>query len=136
MPAGLGNPAESGNGRQRRRRDREPVALSLAVGASVAAAARHSGVAERTVRGWLQDPSFRRRVSELRSELFDAAVGHLAASGRKAAKALADLLDSANEGVRLRAAAEVLSLGPKLREAAELAERVAELEALVKASKR
>jgi hypothetical protein len=86
----------------------EQLLLALAAGASVALAGRQANVSERTVRRRLADPDFRRRISEMRSELVQGAIGRLSMLGRKAADALAILLDDANTQVRLGAARAVL----------------------------
>jgi hypothetical protein len=85
-------------------------------------------VSERTVYRRLKDPAFRRRVAETRSALLSEAVGRLIALAGKAADALGDLLSSDRDLIKLQAAKSVLELGPRLREAGELAERLEALE--------
>ena len=51
---------------------------ALAGGATVQAAAEQTGMAERTVYRRLEDPAFKARVSEARSEMLSRAVGNLA----------------------------------------------------------
>jgi hypothetical protein len=68
------------------------------------------------------------RISELRAALLDRAAGRLAATGGKAAATLAGLLASRSDRIKLAAAVKILELGPKLREAGELAKELAELE--------
>jgi len=104
------------------------LVFALAKGLSVPAAAQQAGVSERTAYRRLDDPLFRRRISETRSALFAEAVGRLAALAGKAADALGELLSSDRDLVKLQAAKGVLDLGPKLREAGELAERLDEVE--------
>jgi transposase-like protein len=112
---------------------RERVALYLAAGLSVRRAARKAGVGERTVYRWLAEDAFRQRVAELRTRLFDRAVGRLSRTSGKAAVVLKGLLDSADERVRLAAARAVLDSGMKAREALELAQKVEEIKATLKA---
>jgi hypothetical protein len=119
--------ATGGTDRQPGRRDREPAALALACGHTIKAAAAKAHVSERAIRYWLDDESFRERVRQLRVALYSKAAGKLAALSGLAVKALGGLLKSKTESVRLRAAVEVLSLGPQLREFTELSERVAAL---------
>ena len=53
---------------------RQQVALSrIALARSLAQAARDTGVAERTLRRWLEDPSFRQELDRLRQESYDLA---------------------------------------------------------------
>jgi hypothetical protein len=106
----------------------DALVLALATGVSVPAAAQRAGVSERTAYRRLDEPSFCRRVAETRSALFAEAVGRLAALAGKAADALGELLTSDRDLVKLQAAKGVLELGPKLREAGELAERIDALE--------
>jgi hypothetical protein len=106
----------------------DALLLGLATGLSVPAAAQRAGVSERTAYRRLDDPGFRRRISETRTALFTEAVGRLAALAGKAADALGELLTSDRGLVKLQAAKGVLELGPKLREAGEVAERLDALE--------
>src|SRR4051794_11318261 len=120
------NPAPDCTGRKSRR-DREPVALALAAGRTVADAARAAGGSVRAVYNWKRDPAFTARVAALRTELYAVAAGRLADLSGKAADVLGGLLDSGAETVRLQAAKAVLDVGPKIREAADLGEQVADL---------
>jgi hypothetical protein len=104
------------------------LVLALATGLSVPAAAQRAGASERTAYRRLDDPAFRSRLAQARSALFAEAVGRLAGLAGKAADALGELLTSDRDLVKLQAARSVLELGPKLREAGELAERLDALE--------
>jgi transposase len=107
---------------------REAVALAVASGLSLRKAAEQCRVGERTVMRWhAEDESFRRRIAELRTQLFDEAVGLLSRLGGKAALVLGLLLDSDSEKVRLAAAKAVLDQATKTRDLAELAAGVEEL---------
>jgi hypothetical protein len=106
----------------------DALVLALATGLSVPAAAQRAGASERTAYRRLDDPAFRSRIAEVRSALFAETVGRLAALAGKAADALGELLTSDRDLVKLQAAKGVLELGPKLREAGELAERLDALE--------
>jgi hypothetical protein len=106
----------------------DALILALATGVSVPAAAQRAEVSERTAYRRLQDPAFRCRVTETRTALFAEAVGRLASLAGRAADTLGDLLASASDMVKLHAAKSVLELGPKLREAGEIAERLDALE--------
>lgn len=80
------------------------LALHLARGESVAAAAGAAGMSELSAYRRLEDEAFRRRVSELRSEMLDRAVGKLADAATEAAQTLRDLLGADSETGRLGAA--------------------------------
>jgi hypothetical protein len=105
------------------------LALILAAGATVTAAAEELGISRKTVQRKLAKPAFRRRVAELRAQLFGAALGRIADSLTRATDSLAALLDSNHPAVRLRAATLILSLGMKMRDSVDVSDRVAELEA-------
>jgi hypothetical protein len=109
----------------------EAVALLLAAGRTIEQAAREARVGSRTVRTWLAEGSaFRERVQSLRSEMTAAALGRLLDNMASAADTLGYLARKGkSEMTRYVAARAVLELGPKLREATELADRVAALEA-------
>jgi hypothetical protein len=106
----------------------EAAALALAAGQEVKAAAAACGVGERTLHRWREGAAFRSRVQELRTELFGLAVGRLCELTGKAADRLGKLVDSNTETVALGAAKAILEAAPRLREAVDLAARVAELE--------
>jgi hypothetical protein len=77
-----------GNGRKRQAGRRpaggdDALILELASSSTVRVAAERAGVGERTVYRRLDDPAFRRRVSEARGELFSAAMCRLAAVATK-----------------------------------------------------
>ena len=105
------------------------LALVLAAGATVTAAAAELGISRKTVQRKLAKPVFRRRVAELRAQLFGEALGRIADSLTRATDSLAALLDSNDPAVRLRAAAAILSLGMKMRDSVDVSDRLSELEA-------
>jgi hypothetical protein len=124
-----GNTAATPGGNARGAGRRERVAQALAGGLSLRQASAHCRVPFRTVARWhAEDAAFRARVSELRTALLSRAAGRLSAAGGKAARALAGLLGSEDERVRLAAAVKTLELAAKVGEAAELRERLEELE--------
>ena len=101
---------------------------ALAGGATVKAAAKSAGLGRRTAYRRLEDPAFRRRASDARSEMLARAVGPLAYASTAAARKLREPLDAASEAVRLGACPAILELGTKLCESDELAGRIAALE--------
>ncbi|HEY1376613.1 MAG TPA: hypothetical protein VGF55_07455 [Gemmataceae bacterium] len=104
------------------------LAAALAAGTPIGTAATQAGVSRRTVERKLARPDFRRLVADLRGELVARALGRLADTMTRAADALAALLDTPDDRVRLRTARAVLSLGVRLRDSVDLTERVHELE--------
>jgi hypothetical protein len=113
------------NGRQK---GDAALVLALAAGQTARDAARSAGVGERTATRRLADPAFRRRVEALRADLVRQAAGRLVEGMTQAADTLRSLLEARSEAVRLGAARTILELAPRLREAAELEERLRALE--------
>jgi hypothetical protein len=104
------------------------LALALAAGMTASAAAEQQQVSLRTVRRRLANPAFRRLVARLRGQMLDAALGRMADNMTRAADKVANLIDSDDEALGLRAARTLMSLGLRLRDSVELADRVQELE--------
>jgi hypothetical protein len=104
---------------------------ALACGATVENAARKAGVCERTVYRRLEDPAFCRRVQELRTEMMQRTAGMLTGAGMGSVKVLVDLQSDVAMpgGVRRRSARDILELSLRFREAAELEQRLAAVEA-------
>lgn len=111
------------------------VATLLAAGLRVAATAKAAGVGARTIGTWQMDPEFRRLVASIRDRLTDRAVGLLSRNVATAARRLAQLVRSENEGIALRAALGLLDVAARYRDRADLEERVAQLEARLAESK-
>jgi hypothetical protein len=108
---------------------RERAAQALACGLSLRKAAAKCQVGFRTLARWhAEDPDFRARVSALRTALAERAAGQLAAAGARAARELARQLAGGDDRHRLAVAVKILELGPKLRDAAEIARRLEDLE--------
>ena len=110
----------------------ETVAVLLASGDSIEEAARKSRCAAApTVRAWLANqPAFKRRITELRADMTGRALGKLVDSMSVAADTLRRLCQkSKSETIQLKAAEAMFTHGVKVREAVELEERIAALEA-------
>jgi predicted ArsR family transcriptional regulator len=107
---------------------RSLLAWALASGQSIAQAAEQFGVSRRTVERHLARPEFRRRVTQLRAELIASALGRMADNMTRAADTIAALLDSDEQHIRLRAGRAMLSLGLRLRDSVEIADRIQHLE--------
>jgi hypothetical protein len=113
-----------------RKNSDEVLLTALACGATVDSAAHAAGVSARTVHRRLKEPAFQERLQEIRTEMLQRTAGMLTAAGLESVKTLITLQQAANPGsVRLGAARSVLEMGVKVREASELAQRLAALEA-------
>ncbi len=120
----------------RRNADERLLAL-LACGVTVEAAAQQSGVSPATVYRRLTDRNFRRRLQGVRADFVRRTAGTLTAAATEAVRTLLELLKpAAPPPVRLGAAKAVLEIGVKLREIAEVEERLAALEERLDADKR
>jgi hypothetical protein len=104
---------------------------ALACGATVENAARKAGVSERTAYRRLGDPAFQHQLERLKAEMVQRSACLLTGAGMGAVKVLVDLQNdvSVPAGVRRRSARDVLEMGLKYREAAELEQRLAAVEA-------
>jgi hypothetical protein len=67
-------------------------------------------------------------VSELRQEVLTAALGRMTDNMTRAADAIAGLLDAEDPAVRLRAARTLLTVGLRLHDAVDVADRIRDLE--------
>lgn len=109
----------------------EAAALALAAGRTQDEAADESGSGTRTIKTWIAtQPTFTRRIQELRGEMTTRALGKLVDNMTSAADTLGYLCRKGkSEMVRLSAARAILELGTKLRETIELSDRIDALEA-------
>jgi hypothetical protein len=118
----------------RRKKNEDGLLLALACGATVEAASRQCGLAERTIYRRLQAPEFRRQLQEVRTDMVRRSAGMLTAAASSAVTTLLALQkDSVPPAVRLGAARAVLEIGIKVREMADLEARIAALEAQAQA---
>ena len=102
--------------------------VALASGRTVRDAAKHAKVGERTAHRRLGDREFRRKVSEARAEMIEQAAGRLAKAASTAVTTLRKLLKAESESVRLGACRAILESCERLRQSADLEQRIAELE--------
>ena len=84
-------------------------------------------MSERTAYRRLDDPAFIAQLEQLRAEMVQRTAGMLTGAGMVLVDLQADV--SVPAAVRRRSARDVLELGLKFREAAELEQRVAAIEA-------
>ena len=115
---------------QRGRRNADHQLLrAFACGATVEGAARQAGVSESTAHRRREDPVFRRQLQALRADLVQRTAGALTAASTESVRTLLELQKpSAPPAVRLGAARSILEIGIKMREAADLEERLSALE--------
>jgi hypothetical protein len=105
---------------------------AFACGATVEQAAAKTGLSESTVYRRLKDPEFVRQLQAMKSEMVQRTAAALTAAAMEGVKTLMELLKPVNTGpTRLGAAKAILEVGVKLRELAELEDRLAALEARV-----
>jgi hypothetical protein len=112
------------------------AAVTLASGAGVTAAAQAANVTPKTIRVWLRNSSaFVERINTLQSEMVDEAVGKLTAAHTRAADTLVALLGDSDPRVRhaaatgiLRSCKDAVASADVLKENAEMAKRLTELE--------
>jgi hypothetical protein len=103
--------------------------LALACGATAEAAARQAGVSESTVRRRLKEPAFVAKLNKTRAEMHLRVADQLTAASTEGVRTMVQLMKETNSGsVRLGAARSVVELSTKVRETADLAIRLTELE--------
>src|SRR5437867_2189655 len=103
---------------------------ALACGASVENAARRARMSERTAYRRLDNQAFLEQLDQLRADMVQRTAGMLTGAGMGSVKALVDLQNdmAMPPAVRRRAARDILELGLKFRESAELEQRLAAVE--------
>jgi hypothetical protein len=112
-----------------RKKAEDALLLALACGATVENAARQCGLSERTAYRRLGEPEFRQRLQQLRTDMIQRTAGALTAAATEAVRTLLELQKAATPpATRLGAARSVLEIGIKLRESADLVERLSALE--------
>ncbi len=111
-----------------RRAADETLIAELAAGKSVRSAASTANVSERTAFRRLDDPVFRARITQLRSEMISSAAGHLSASMLEAANVLRDGLTDPDINIRHKSAVKLIELGIKITELVDMENRVTDLE--------
>jgi hypothetical protein len=107
----------------------EILLATLACGATLEAAAQKAGVSRGTVQRRLLEPDFRARLQELSADMVKRSSRTLTAASTEAIKTLLALQQSSTPyATRLGAARAILEIGIKLREVADLEERLAAVE--------
>ena len=97
---------------------RQQAALPVvALSPSIAQAARQSGVSERTLRRWLDDPAFRHQLSQLHREAYDLARQQLQALVPHCISIMAaEAVENPDPALRIRAARYLMSYAVKFNE--------------------
>ena len=114
---------------QGRRRADDVLMMALACGATLENAARQAGVSESTVRRRAKNPEFQRKLQALQADMVQRTAGALTAAGLEFVKTLIALQSPPTPpATRLGAARAGLELGMKVREVADLEQRLADLE--------
>jgi hypothetical protein len=108
---------------------------ALATHRTTAGAAKACGVGESTLRRWLKDPKFVRRVTAARSDVIEGALGKARDLLTRAFDAFDALLGSPNESIRLGAANGVIKAAGMVQDQCErdqllndITQRLADLE--------
>jgi len=105
------------------------VLLALACGATAEMAARQASVSESTVRRRLRDAAFIAKLNKVRAEMHLRIADQLTAASTEGVRTMIQLMKENNSGtVRLGAARSVVELSTKVRDTADLAVRLTELE--------
>ena len=105
----------------------------LALSPSIAQAARQSGVSERTLRRWLDDPAFHEQLSEIHRESYELARKQLQALVPHLISVLAaEAIENPDPGVRIRAARYALSYAVKFCETDKLNDDLSDLLGLLR----
>ena len=105
----------------------------LALSPSIAQAARQSGVSERTLRRWLDDPAFREQLSQVHRESYELARKQLQALVPHFISVLAaEAIENPDPGVRIRASRYALSYAVKFSETDRLNDDLSDLLGLLR----
>jgi hypothetical protein len=107
----------------------DALLLAIACGATVESAAAKAGVSTRTATRRMADAEFQKRLRAFRSDMVQRTMGSLTAAGQEAVRTLLELMKNSTPNVRLGAVRTALEMGIKLREVADMEERLAALEA-------
>lgn len=119
---------QPGHGNKRSRRQEHAIACLLSC-LTVKSAAEKAGIAECSLRRWLEDPAFQAKYKAARRRVVDGAIGNLQRATGRAVATLVRLLRCGNPAVEAKAAIAILDQAVKGIELADLQEQVEALEA-------
>ena len=115
---------------------RQQTALpTVALSPSIAQAARDTGIAESTLRRWLDDPDFREQLTRIRQASADLARQQLVGLMPLCYSVLADAMQNPDPAIRLRAVRYVMSFTHRTGEVETLKAQLQELEEAISATK-
>lgn len=116
----------------KRRKAEDAVLLALACGATVENVARQCNLSERTIYKRLNDPVYKERLQEIRNDMVSRTAAAMTAAGMESLRTLLELQKKEYPAATRRAAArDVLEIGIKMREDADLADKVQALQQAV-----
>lgn len=114
-------------------RKTEAAIVALLAHPTMPEAAKAAGVSETTLWRWLQRDDFRTKYREAQSKVFDGALGSLHGATTEAVDCLRRNLSCGNPSAEVQAARTILDYTLKARELFDLENRIALLEAALKA---
>ncbi len=102
----------------------------VALSPSIAQASRDSGVSERTLRRWLDDPAFREQLSQLHHESYDLARRQLQALVPHLISVLAkEAIENPDPSIRIRAARYAMNYAVRFHDVDNLTDDLRDLRA-------
>lgn len=114
-------------------RKTEAAIVALLAHPTMPEAAKAAGVSETTLWRWLQLDDFRKKYREAQNKVFEGALGSLQGASTEAVSCLRRNLTCSSVSVQVQAAKAILDYTIKAREMFELENRIALLEAALKA---
>jgi hypothetical protein len=109
-------------------RKREAAIINLLSAGSIEEAARRTGVSDKTLRLWLQEPAFARDYRAARRRILEHAVGLMQKASTSAVLALLRNLSCGKPACEIQAANSLLEKSLQALETYELESRIAALE--------
>jgi len=114
-------------------RKTEAAIVALLAHPTMPEAAKAAGVSETTLWRWLQRDDFRKKYREAQEKVFDGALGSLHGATTEAVTCLRRNLSCGNPSAEVHAARTILDYTLRARELFDLENRIALLEAALKA---
>ncbi len=117
-----------GNGRETLTEKQLRAIPFLLAAPSIEEGCKRAKVSKATIYGWLKEEAFRGELRRQREEVVTGALEILKANVSKATETLVKLLGSEKEGIRARAAEDIIEFTQKALEYEELERRISALE--------
>ena len=108
-------------------RRQQAVLPIVALAPSITQAASDSGVSQRTLYRWLNDPDFRQALTRFHQESANLARQQIQSQTLLAASVFSDLMRNADPALRLRAARYSTSFAARIRESEQIASDVRDI---------